>query len=137
MLDQIISTLKEKVGNEVVERTGLDRSKADAAISEAGASLNDVAEKEGPASLMEKLSGGSAGITGLLENDYVNRLTSKLGIEASTANKVKDMVLPALMGLLQSKGGDLLGSFMGGKDGEGMAGGIADKLGGLGKMFGK
>lgn len=137
MLDQIISTLKERIGDEVAQRTGLDRTKADAAINEAGSSLNDVAEKEGPASLMEKLSGGSAGIAGLLENDYVSKLTSKLGIEPSTAAKVKDMVIPALMGLLQSKGRDMLGSLMGGKDGQGMAGDIAGKLGGLGKMFGK
>ena len=137
MLDQIISTLKEKIGDEVAQRAGLDRSKADAAINEAGASLNNVAEKEGPASLMEMFSGGTAGISGLLENEYMGRLTSKLGIDHATADKVKGMVIPALMGLLQSKGGDLLGSFMGGKDGQGMAGDIAGKLGGLGKMFGK
>jgi len=136
MLDKIISELKDKVGGELVQKTGLTGEKADAAVNEAGASLKNITENEEPSSLMEMISGGgAAGLTQKFGQDYLGRLTGKLGIEPSTAARVKEMVVPALMSLLQNKGGDLMGSLLGGK-GEG-ASGLAGKLGGIGKMFGK
>ena len=137
MLDNIIAELKGKIGGDLLQKAGLPSDKAGAAIEEAGASLENITKNESPSSLMEMFtSGNAAGLTNKLEQDYVGRLTSKLGLDPSIAGRVKDMVLPALMTLIQSKGGDMLGSVLGGKGGS-LGGDLAGKLGGLGKMFGK
>ncbi len=137
MLDGIISELKNKIGGELMQKVGLPGDKAGAAVEEAGASLENITRNESPSSMLEMFtSGNAAGITGKLEQDYIGRLTSKLGLDPSMAARVKDMVLPALMSLIQSKGGDMLGSVLGGKGGS-LGGDLAGKLGGLGKMFGK
>lgn len=130
--------MKERVGGDLIHKVGLDEQKADGALKEAGTSVKDVAGGLDPSSIMGMLGGGggAAGLASKLEQDYLGKLTGKLGLDPSVAARVKDMVLPALMSLVQSKGGDLLGSLTG-KGGEGLGGDLAGKLGGLGKMFGK
>ena len=72
MLDRIISELKDKIGGDLVQKTGLTGDKADAAVNEAGASLKNITENKEPSSLMEMLSGGgAAGLSEKFGQDYL------------------------------------------------------------------
>lgn len=142
-MQQIIHTLKEKVGGDLISRIGLDKTQADGAIHAAGSSVEEVVTKHSaePSALLEMFTSGD-GVSGAenllsqLDGNYMSKLTGQLGLDSGKASQVKDLVLPVLMGLLQSKGSGMLASLTGGKA-EGLTGGLADKIGGLGKMFGK
>ncbi len=145
MIDQIISSLKDKVGGDLLSKIGLDQSQADGAIKAAGSSVQEVigggADLSSVLNLFSK-DGNNAGGSDLLKtlgSNYLGKLTGQVGLDASKAGSVKDLVLPLLTNMLSEKIGgnkDMLGSLLGGKAKD-VVGGLTGKLGGLGKMFGK
>ncbi|MCB0790843.1 MAG: hypothetical protein H6595_11830 [Flavobacteriales bacterium] len=146
MLDQIINSLKEQVGGDLMQKVGLDQQQTNGAIETAGDSVKDVIGGGGGLDLgtvlnlfsKEQNSSAANDLLGKLSSDYLGKLTGKLGLDAGKAASVKDLVIPALMSLLGNKVGgnkDMLGSLLG-DAGKGLLGGLGDKLGGLGKLFG-
>jgi hypothetical protein len=146
MIDQLINELKGKVGGDLLNKVGLDPSKADGALKAAGSSVQEVIGGKGAdmstlLNLFSKDSNtpGANDLLGKLGSTYLGKLTGEVGLDPGKAGSVKDLVMPLLTKLLTDKIGgnkDLLGSLMGGKAGD-LVGGMAGKLGGLGKMFGK
>lgn len=146
MLDQIINSLKEQVGGDLMQKVGLDQEQTNGAIETAGDSVKDVISGGGGLDLgtvlnlfsKEQNSSAANDLLGKLSSDYLGKLTGKLGLDAGKAASVKDLVIPALMSLLGNKVGgnkDMLSSLLG-DAGKGLLGGLGDKLGGLGKLFG-
>lgn len=145
MVDQIINSLKEKVGGDLLSKVGLDQTQADGAIKAAGSSVQEVigggADLSSVLNLFSK-NGNNAGGNDLMNklgSNYLGKLTGQVGLDASKAGSVKDLVLPLLTSLLSEKIGgnkDMLDSLLGGKAKD-IVGGLSGKLGGLGKMFGK
>ncbi len=137
MIDQILNSLKDKVGGDLINKIGLNDGQANGAIEAAGNSLQDLVKSKGGdlAGLASMLGqGGGNDLLGQLGQDYLGKLTGQVGLDAAKAGSVKDLVLPALMSLL-SGNKDLLSSLLGGKGGA--LGDIASKIGGIGKLFGK
>lgn len=146
MIDQLIGSLKDKVGGDLIGKIGLDPKQADGALKAAGDTVQDVVGGEGAdlSSVLNLFSkdsnnSGANDLLGKLGSSYLGKLTGQVGLDGSKAASVKDMVIPVLTSLLSDKIGgnkEMLGSLLGGKT-AGMLGGMAGKLGGLGKMFGK
>ena len=146
MIDRIINTLKDKVGGDLVNKIGLDPAKADGAIKAAGSSVQEVIGGKGVdlSSVLNLFSkdansGGANALLGSLGQNYLGKLTGQVGLDATKAAGVKDLVIPVLTKLLSDKvGGDksALTGLLGGKAGD-LLGGAGGKLGGLGKLFGK
>lgn len=146
MIDQLIGSLKDKVGGDLIGELGLDPAQADGALKAAGNSVEDViggtgADLSSVLNLFSKESNNSGAndLLGKLGSNYLGKLTGQVGLDGAKAGSVKDMVIPVLMNMLSEKIGgnkEMLSSLLGGKAG-GMLGDMAGKLGGLGKMFGK
>ena len=142
-MDQIINTLKDKVGGDLMNKLGLNKEQADGSVHAAADSVQETVQGGDLSSLTSLFSkgpndAGANAAEGKIEQNFMSKLTGQLGLDAGKAASVKAMVMPVLMNLLQDKiGGDkgMLGSLMGGKAGD-MLGGAKEKLGGLGKMFG-
>lgn len=138
MIDQILGSLKDKVGGDLINKIGLNDGQAKGAIDAAGSSVQDLIKGQGGdlSGVMALFSqgGGGGDLLGQLGQNYLGKLTGQVGLDSAKAGSVKDLVLPALMNLL-SGNKDLLGSLLGGKAGG--LGDIAGKLGGIGKLFGK
>ncbi len=142
MLDQILSSLKDKVGGDLINKIGLNDGQANGAIEAAGSSVQELLKGQGGdlGSVMSLFGkgGGGGDLLAQLGQNYLGKLTGQVGLDSLKAGSVKDMVLPALIGLLGDKLGgnkDLLSSLIGGKAGG--LGDIAGKIGGIGKLFGK
>lgn len=144
MIDQLISSLKDKVGDDLLNKVGLDQSQADGALKAAGSSVQEVVgggtDLSSVLNLFSKEGNSTGGndLLGKLGSNYLGKLTGQLGLDAGKAASVKDLVIPLLTNMLSEKIGgnkDMLGSLLGGK-GKDIAGGLSGKLGGLGKMFG-
>lgn len=145
MIDQLISSLKDKVGGDLLNKFGLDQTQTDGALKAAGNSVQEVAG--GGADLSSVLNlfskdGNSTGGNDLLSklgSNYLEKLTGQVGLNATKASSVKDLVIPLLTKMLSEKIGgnkDMLSSLLGG-GAKGAVEGLTGKLGGLGKMFGK
>lgn len=166
MLDSLMDGLKGQVIDTLKEKTGLDAGQAEQAVPLAKDSITEgltSALSGGNISgILGMFSGGDAG-GGLMENmvykgiagNFINKITSALGIPESTAQTVSSFALPMIInkikgqasddsgevsqsGLMDTLGLDS-GSLMDGLKGQ--AGDmLKDKLGGLGgglgKMFG-
>ena len=146
MLDQLLETLKGQVGPELISKIGLDQDRTNGSINAAAASVQEVIGGGNGFGMDDVLnlfssatnSAGANGILSNIGNVLSRKLTGEVGLNASQASGVSDMILPALTSLLSNKvGGNaanlqgLFGSFTGGN-----GGGIADMAKGmLGKLF--
>lgn len=149
MFDQILSLLKEKVGPEILAKTGISPDKLDDVLAVAGKSAASTASKEmlsgGVGSLMNLFSDkpNNAAASSLQNNmvgGVVSSLIEKLGLNKDMANTVANMVVPAVIAFVTKKNnatpdGDSspLEAIFGG----GNAGGLGGMLGKLGGLFGK
>lgn len=145
MIDQLINELKDKVGGDLIGKIGLNESQADGALKAAGSSVQEAlgggADLGSVLNLFSKDSNspGANDLLGKIGGSFLGKLTGQVGLDAGKAGSVKDLIMPLLTNMLADKIGgnkDMLASLMGGNAG-GMLGGVAEKLGGLGKMFGK
>lgn len=168
MLDSIMDGIKGQVVSTLKEKTGLDAGQAEQAVPLAKDSITEgitSAMTGGNMSgILGMFSGSGSGGGNLMQNmvykgiagNFINKLTSKLGIPESLASTVSGFALPMIMDKIKGKASDSDGNVdQGGllktlgldagslTDGlKGKAGDmLKDKLGGLGggglgKMFG-
>lgn len=157
MLDQILKGLKDQVGNEVQQKTGVSSNMLDDILKITG----DVATKEVS---KEMLSGNLDSVMNLfsnkdntsqansLQNNIMNNMiggfVEKLGLNPQTASMVTSIIIPALMNMVTNKNSetadtdasplmDLFNTAVGGgssKSNNPLGGLIGKTLGGL---FGK
>lgn len=146
MLDQILSTLQQQAGPELISKLGLNKEQAEGSVNAAASSITQVlggADGFGLDDVMNLFSSdkNTAGADGILNNIgsvLQGKLTGEVGLDALKAGGVKDMLLPMITSLVSKYiGGDnknlqsLIGSFAGGQ-----GGGVADLAKGmLGKLF--
>lgn len=146
MLDQILSTLKQQAGPELINKLGLNEQQANGSVNAAASSITQViggGDGFGLDDVMNLFSDAknTAGADGILNNIgsvLQGKLTGEVGLDAAKAGGVKDLLLPMITGLVgKYVGGDnknlqsLIGSFAGGN-----GGGMADLAKGmLGKLF--
>lgn len=145
MIENIIAQLKEKVGPDLIGKVGLDQGQVDKVLGAAGGSVKDLVGGKGVdmgsvLNLFSKTANnpGANDLLGRLGQDLVGKLTGQVGLDASKAGNIKDMIMPVLTDLLSEKVGGNAANLKGLLGGEGLAG-MADqaksKLGGLGKLF--
>lgn len=146
MLDQILSTLQQQAGPELISKLGLNKDQAEGSVNAAASSITQVlggADGFGLDDVMNLFSAdkNTAGADGILNNIgsvLQGKLTGEVGLDALKAGGVKDMLLPMITSLVGKYiGGDnknlqsLIGSLAGGQ-----GGGVADLAKGmLGKLF--
>ena len=166
MLDSLMDGIKGQVVSTLKEKTGLDGGQAEQAVPMAKDSITEgitSAMAGGNMSgILSMFSGGGSngGGGGLMENmvyksiagNFINKLTSKLGIPESMASTVSSFALPMIMDKIKGKASDgdgkvsqsgLMSTL--GLDAGSLTDGLKDKAGdmlkgklggGLGKMFG-
>jgi hypothetical protein len=147
MLDKIMNLVKGQVTDSVGGMAGIPEDKTTAVVETTASSLisglKEHAASGGIGSLLG-IGGGSGGgnmASGLISN-VVSSLTSKVGLDPSTAQKIASKAVPAVTSLLKGKVADtkepgfnlesLVGGLTGGKSSGG--GGILNAVEGL---FGK
>jgi len=161
MLDSLMDGIKGQVVDTLKEKTGLDAGQAEQAVPLAKDSivegLTGAVSGGDLSGVMSMFSGGGSG-GGMMENmvykgianNFINKLTSQIGIPASMASTVSSFALPMIMdkikGGASNDSGEVdqagLMSMLGG--GGGLADGLKDqaanmlkdKLGGLGGLAG-
>lgn len=146
MLDELIGSLKDQVGDSLKEKIGLDQSQSDNSINAAASSVGDLLGGDGldmgdVLNLFSKNdnTSGADNLVGQLSENFMGKLTGEVGLASEQAGGVKDMLLPMLMNLVSDKvGGDqnMLSGLVGGLLG-GAKGGVGSLLGGAAKLFGK
>ncbi len=167
MLDSLLDGIKGQVVDTLKEKTGLDGGQAEQAVPLAKDSITEgltSAMAGGNISgIMGMFGGGDGGGGGLMENmvykgiagNFINKLTSKLGIPESMASTVSGFALPMIMDKIKGKASDADGNVSQsglmdtlGLDAGSLTDGLKDKAGdmlkdklgglggGLGKMFG-
>jgi len=143
MLDNLLPLLKEKIGAALMNKVGLDANKTDGALNAAASSVKEVISGKGAdmSTLLNLFSNasnnqGANALLSQLGQNYLGKLTGQVGLDPSKAGSVKDLVIPALTGLLSDKIGGNAGalqSVLGNLGGSGGLGNVAKGL--LGKLF--
>lgn len=140
MLDQILSSLKDKATPELMNKLGLNADQANGSVMAAADSVKQVVSggdgfgMDDALSLFSsaKNSAGADGMMGKIGEVLMGKLTGQVGLDAGKASGVSAMLMPMVMDLVSKHvGGDAknLQGLLGG-------GGIADAAKGmLGKLF--
>lgn len=140
MLDQILSSLKDKATPELMNKLGLNADQASGSVMAAADSVKQVVSggdgfgMDDALSLFSsaKNSAGADGMMGKIGDVLMGKLTGQVGLDAGKASGVSAMLMPMVMDLVSKHvGGDAknLQGLLGG-------GGIADAAKGmLGKLF--
>jgi hypothetical protein len=137
MLDQILSSLQSQAAPQLISKLGLNETQAKGSITAAADSVKEAISGGKGFGMADALSlfssaKNSAGADGLLNNIgniFSQKLTSNVGLDASKAGSVKDLVLPMVMKLMSDKVGGNAASL------QGLIGGLAGaNAGGIGKI---
>lgn len=140
MFDQIISSLKEKAGSELMNSLGLNEQQTNGSIHAAADSAKEVlsgGDGFGMDDVMNlfssaKNSSGADGIMNQIGSVLLSKLTGQVGLDSSKASGVSAMLLPMLTNMITEKSGgssDMLKGLLGG-------GGIGNAAKGmLGNLF--
>ncbi len=148
MLDSIISSVKDQVGQELIDKAGISKNQIDDIFKIAGESTQDVmANKLSPdmlAGVMNLFSKGANnnlanGIQNDLINNFISKLITKIGLPESTAKTIGAIAIPKIIEMITGENektppSDLstLMNMFGGKSGSGSMGdALGDALGGL------
>lgn len=154
MLEQILSGLKDQIGNEVQQKAGVSSSMLDDILKITGNVATKEVSKEmlgGNLDAVKNLfsSGGKSSKASSLQDNIMNGMVSsfveKLGLNKETANTVTSLIMPALMNIITKKNSetpdsdasplmDLFNTVAGGDKKSSIEGMIGKTLGGL---FGK
>ena len=141
MLDQILSSLKDKATPELMNQLGLNADQANGSVMAAADSVKQVVSGGDGFGLDDALSlfsssknsSGADGMMGKIGEVLMGKLTGQVGLDAGKASGVSTMLMPMVMDLVSKYvGGDAknLQGLLGG------GGGIADAAKGmLGKLF--
>ena len=142
MFDQIISSLKEQAGSELMNNLGLNEQQKNESISAAADSAKEVlsgGDGFGMDDVMNlfssaKNSAGADGIIRQIGTVLLSKLIGQVGLDSSKASGVSAMLLTMLTNMITEKSGgnaDMLKGLLGGN-----GGGIADAAKGmLGNLF--
>lgn len=148
MIDGLMDSLKGGAIGDIMSKFGLDESKAGEIFKAAGDStketMSDKVMSGGLDTVMNLFSNKSNGSSedGLLEglqDNFIGKLTSKLGLDSGMAKNISDMIMPKITGMITNKNEETDGSdsssIMSMFSGGGTSG-IADTLKkGLGGLF--
>lgn len=146
MLDNIISLVKEEVTKTITESNAISDDKKDAAIEATTSGiLNGLKNEINPENISSimglfnnEASVSGSNLSNSIQQSVVSALSSKIGLDSGTANKIAAAIIPALLGLFAKKSNDPNDSFsiesvLHSLTGSNEGGGI---LGKIGKMFG-
>jgi hypothetical protein len=147
MIDDIINTVKDQIGGDLMEKFGLDTGQKDKALDITKETISDTVSKEA-------MGGGLSGVLNLFssnDNDddgnsmlesikdaLSSQFSDKLGVDKDKSGGITSMIMDKVVALFGDKLGsnfeigDLLGKLGGAK-----SGGIGGMLGKLGGLFGK
>ncbi len=147
MIDDIINTVKDQIGGDLMEKFGLDTGQKDKALDITKETISDTVSKEA-------MGGGLSGVLNLFssnDNDddgnsmlesikdaLSSQFSDKLGVDKDKSGGITSMIMDKVVALFGDKLGsnfeigDLLGMLGGAK-----SGGIGGMLGKLGGLFGK
>ncbi len=148
MIDGIMDNLKGGMVGDLMSKFGLDESKAGDVFKAAGESTKEtMSEKvmsgglDTVMNLFSKKDNGASenGLLGGLQDNFIGKITSQLGLDSGMAKNISDMIIPKITGMITNKNEEtdssdtssIMSMFSGGG-----ASGIADSLKkGLGGLF--
>jgi len=146
MFSNIISTLKDSVSGELVEKAGVSQEQLPQIFDQIGKVAKEKLGAEvvsgNMGSLMNLFSKndntpGASGIQASLTSGIVSSLAGKFGIDQAKATMIANIVVPKLIGLISNKNSEtpdsdsyFLSGMLGG-DSSGMMGKAKDALGGM------
>lgn len=145
MLDSVLGGLKNHIPGNLLEKVGLDASKADDVAAIAGESTTEVMSEQltsgGLDTVMnlfssKKNSGNANNLQSSLTNNFVGKLGTKLGLSESMANTLATAIIPKILEMVTNKNEEtdesdsssIMDMFGGGSD---IAGKAKDMLGGF------
>lgn len=142
MLSNILSTLKDNVSGELVEKVGISKDQLPQIFDQIGDVAKDKLGGEAASGNMSSLmnlfskkdkAGGVGGIQASLTSGIVSSLAGKFGLDEAKATMISTIVVPKLIELVSSKGSDssFLTDMLGGDKAGGIMGKAKDALGGL------
>lgn len=116
MFDSILNTVKSQLGDQLIEKLGLNNEQASQTIDMAGESIQEAAEAEatsGNTDGLTHLFGSPDGHTSTtnpivesMGNRFVSKMTSRLGVSDNVADLAKNLILPHLLKIISSKFSD-------------------------------
>jgi len=145
MLDSLLGGLKDQIPAELLEKVGLDSSKAGDVVNIAGESAKEVVSSQltqgGISTVMNLFSKGdnsssAESLQSSLSSNFVGKLVSKLGLSEGMAGTLASTVVPKVLAMITNKNEETpesdtsaIASMFGGTDGimdkaKGMLGGL-------------
>lgn len=112
MLDSILGGLKDQIPGDLLEKVGLDASKADDVANIAGESAKEVMSKNLASGAMDTVmnlfsKGENTSSANSLQNDltsnFISKLGTKLGLSESMANTVASAIIPKVLSMITDK----------------------------------
>lgn len=145
MLDSILGGLKDQIPTDLLEKVGLDSSKAGDIANLAGESAKEVMSKQIASGAMDTVmnlfskkenTSSENSLQSALTSNFVGKLGSKLGLSEGMANTVAGAIIPKILSIITNKNEETpssdtssIMSMFGGTDGimdkaKGMLGGL-------------
>lgn len=112
MIDQLLDSVKGGAMGDIMSKFGLDESKAKGIMDLAGGSTKEVMVdkvKSGGLdtvmSLFSNKENGESenGVMSSVQDNFITKITSQLGIDSGTAKSIADTVLPQITNMITSK----------------------------------
>ena len=143
MFSNILSSLKDNLSGDLVEKAGVSKDQLPQIFDQIGKVAKEKLGGEAASGNMDSVmslfgkkdkTAGAGGIQDSLTSGIVSALSGKFGLDNAKASMIANMVVPKLIDLISSKGGDssFLKDMLGGGDKDGgIMGKAKDALGGL------
>lgn len=112
MLDSILGGLKDQIPAELLEKVGLDASKAGDVASIAGESAKEVVSKQLSSGAMDTVmnlfskgsnNSSANSLQDSLTSNFVGKLGSKLGLSTEMASTLSTAIIPKVLGMITNK----------------------------------
>ena len=142
MFSNILSSLKDNLSSELVEKAGVSKDQLPQIFDQIGNVAKEKLGAEAASGNMDSLMNlfskkdnttGAGGIQASLTSGIVSSLAGKFGLDNAKASMIANIVVPKLIELISSKGSDssILSDMLGGDKTGGIMGKAKDALGGL------
>jgi uncharacterized protein YidB (DUF937 family) len=112
MIDQLLENVKGGAMGDIMSKFGLDEGKAKGIMDLAGGSTKEVMTEKVKSggldtvmNLFSNKENGSSenGVMSSVQDNFVTKITSQLGIDPSIAKNIADTVLPKITSMITSK----------------------------------
>ena len=112
MIEQLLEQVKGGSLNDIMSKFGLDQNKAEGILNEAGGSTKEVMTdkvKSGGLDTVMSLFSSNAngdkenGMLANLQDNFVNKISTKFGIDNATAKNIADSVIPKITSMITKK----------------------------------